>query len=128
MKRTLLFTAAALIVVLTTPPASGFAFLSSRWPDGVVGMHLQLGTSGVLTDGSEDWGASAEAALAEWNQVVTKVQFRIVRDSTAAIGDGNGVNNVFFSNEIYGMAFDDNVVAVTTSWSRRSERTEDGIS
>jgi hypothetical protein len=128
MNRTaLLAAAAALFVVLTTPTTSGFVFLSSRWPDGVIGMHLQLGTSGVLSDGSDDWGASAEAALAAWNQVVTKVQFRIVRDSTAAIGDGNGVNNVFFSNEIYGMAFDDSVVAVTTSWSRRSARTEGDV-
>jgi Matrixin len=31
---------------------------------------------------------------------------------------------VFFGNDIYGMAFDDGVVAVTTSWLRRSSRTE----
>jgi hypothetical protein len=87
-------------------------------------MHLQLGASGHLADGSESWGQSAESALGIWNQTITKVQFQIVRDSTAPRGDGNGVNNVFFGNDIYGMAFDDGVVAVTTSWLRRSSRTE----
>jgi hypothetical protein len=113
-----------LATMLTTPPASGFAFLNGRWPDGPIVMHLQLGASGHLADGSESWGQSAESALGVWNQTVTRVQFQIVRDSTAPRGDGNGFNNVFFGNDIYGMAFDDGVVAVTTSWLRRSSRTE----
>lgn len=115
---------ATLGTALTVLAASGFAFLSSRWPGGAVDLHLQLGASGQLSDGSRDWGQSAESALAAWNQLMTNVQFRIVRDSTAARGDGNGVNNVFFSHDIYGMAFDESVVAVTTAWSRRSSRTE----
>ena len=115
---------ALLATMLTVPAASGFAFLSGRWPDGSITMHLQLGASGRLSDGSESWGQSAESALAAWNQTITRVQFQIVRDSTAPEGDGNGVNNVFFGNDVYGMAFDGGVVAVTTSWLRRSSRTE----
>ena len=115
---------ALLATMLTVPAASGFAFLRGRWPDGSIAMHLQLGASGHLSDGSQSWGQSAESALAAWNQAITRLQFQIVRDSTAPIGDGNGVNNVIFANDIYGMAFDDGVVAVTTSWLRRSSRTE----
>jgi Matrixin len=115
---------ALLATMLTVPAASGFAFLNGRWPDRSITMHLQLGASSRLSDGSESWGQSAESALAAWNQTITTLQFQIVRDSTASRGDGNGVNNVFFGNDIYGMAFDDGVVAVTTSWLRRSSRTE----
>jgi len=115
---------AVLAALLIAPAASGFAFLGGRWPDGSISIHLQLGASGQLSDGSESWGRSAESALAAWNQAITRLQFRVARDSTAARGDGNGVSNVFFANDIYGMAFDDSVVAVTTSWSRRSRRTE----
>jgi hypothetical protein len=117
-------TCAGLAAALTIPSASGYAFLNSRWPDGTVVMHLQLGTSPPLSDGSEGWGQSAETALAAWNQTMNKVQFQVVRESTAARGDGNHVNNVFFGADVYGMAFDTSVVAVTTSWSRRSSRTE----
>ena len=115
---------ALLATMLTVPAASGFAFLSGRWPDGSIAMHLQLGASGHLSDGSQSWGQSAESALAAWNQAITRLQFQIVRDSTAPTGDGNGVSNVIFANDIHGMAFDDGVVAVTTSWLRRSSRTE----
>ena len=115
---------ACLAAALTVPSASGFAFLSSRWPDGSVVVHLQLGESGPLSDGSDSWSRSAESALAAWNVTMSRLQFQVVRDSTAARGDGNHVNNVFFGSDIYGMAFDTSVVAVTTSWSRRSSRTE----
>jgi len=115
---------ALLAALLTASAASGFAFLSGRWPDGSVTVHLQLGPSGPLSDGSASWGRSAESALAAWNEAIIRLQFGVVRDSTVARGDGDGVNHVFFANDLYGMAFDDTVVAVTTSWSRRSRRTE----
>ena len=101
-----------------------FVLFEERWPDGTVTMQLQLGTSGRLTDGSASWGDSAESALAAWNQSISRVQFRVVRDSGAPKGDGNGVNNVFFSNDVYGMAFDTGVLALTTDWVRRTTRVE----
>lgn len=119
--------ACALIVGALAVGAHGFAVLNSRWPDGSVTLHLQLGSSGLLTDGSRSWGESAESALAEWNQQLGTLQVRVARDSTAGKGDGNGVNNVFFGSDVYGMAFEGNVLAVTTNWSRRSVRTESDI-
>jgi hypothetical protein len=115
---------ALLATLLTVPAASGFAFLNGRWLDRSIAVHLQLGASGHLSDGSQSWGQSAESALAAWNQAITRLQFQIVRDSTAPTGDGNGVSNVIFAHDIYGMAFDDGAVAVTTSWLRRSSRIE----
>ena len=107
---------------------SSYVLIDDKWPDGTVTMHLQLGTSGrALSDGSSSWGAAAESALGEWNGVVSRLQFNAVRDSSSAKGDGNGVNNVFFSNDVYGMAFDTNVVAITTNWLRRNVRVEGDV-
>lgn len=112
-------------VLAASAAASAYALLDARWPDGTVTMHLQLTTpSSSLTDGSASFGDSAESALAAWNGYITRVQFRVVRDSTAPRGDGNGVNNVFFGSDIYGMAFDSTTLAVTTDWRRRGTRTE----
>ena len=93
-----------------------FVLIDDKWPDGTVTMQLQLGTPArALSDGSSSWGAVAESALGEWNGIISRLQFNAVRDSSSAKGDGNGVNNVFFSNDIYGMAFETSVLAVTTN-------------
>ncbi len=96
---------------------SGFVLLSDPWPNGTIPMQVQLSALPGITD-------SAELALAAWNTTIGRVQFTVVRDSTAPKGDGNSVNNVFFSNDIYGMSFGRGVLAVTTNWARRSSRTE----
>lgn len=114
----------AAFLLATASAASAYVLLSDPWPDGTVALELQLGGAPVLTDGSTSWGESAESALAAWNAVMARLQFRVVRDSTAAKGDGNGVNNVLFANDIYGMAFGSGVLAVTTNWARRTRRVE----
>lgn len=118
------FAAALAVAGAGAAGLSAYVLFDDPWPDGTVVLNLQLGPSSHLTDGSASWGASAESALASWNQVISRVQFTVVRDSTAPKGDGNGVNNVFFSNDIYGKAFGSNVLAVTTNWLRRTTRVE----
>jgi matrixin len=110
MKRLLAITAALAAFCITL---DAYTFMGSRWPDGTVTMQLQLGSSGTLLDGSSSWGVSAEDALATWNRYVSRVQFRVVRDSTAALGSGNSLNNVFFSSTQYGQAFGSSTLAVT---------------
>ena len=73
-----------------------------------------------LGDRGSCWGQSAEGALATWNTYLNRVQFRVVRDSTAPTGDNNGYNNVFFSSAIYGRSFGSSTLAVTTNWYRVS--------
>jgi len=115
--------AAALTLLCVTLDA--YVFLGEVWPAGSIVMQLQLGSSsGVLLDGTTNWGQSAEASLATWNSYLNTVQFRIVRDSTAPIGDGNGYNNVFFSTSVYGDVFDSRTLAITTNWSVGSRRSE----
>jgi hypothetical protein len=126
---TALFVLPALL--LCSGVAAGFAlFFPSgiRWPSGAIVMHLQLGTPGqALTDGAADWGDSAEAALALWNPHMASGQFQVVRRSTAAIGERNGVNNVFFDDMIYGDRFEANTLAVTISWRAASRIVESDV-
>jgi predicted Zn-dependent protease len=118
---------ALIFAVGAAASVAGFVLFNDVWPDGTVTMNLQLGSSGRLTDGSTSWGASAESALASWNQYIGRVKFTVVRDSTAAKGDGNNVNNVLFSSDLYGRSFGTGVLAVTTNWARRSTRTEGDV-
>jgi hypothetical protein len=99
----------------TAAAACGYALLDSTWNFSPVTMHLQLGSSGTLIDGSSSWNASAEDALAAWNARLLRLQFTVVRDSTATPADDDGVNNVFFSSTFYGRSFGD-AVAITTEW------------
>ena len=97
-------------------PAAAYNLSGQRWSSATVSMKLQLGPlNSPLLDGSTSWGAVAEDALASWNSSLTNVQFSVVRDSTAAIGRGNGVNNVFWSSTVYGEAWDSRTLAITLS-------------
>src|SRR5262249_5732648 len=114
------------MLVACCSAADAYVFLNDRWVDGSIVMHLQLGSSGSLIDGRSSWNASAEDALATWNNNVDRVKFRVVRDSSVPTGDNNGYNNVFFSSAIYSQGFGATTLAVTTNWYRVStgRRTE----
>jgi len=118
--------AIGVLLVACCSAVDAYVFLNDRWSDGSIVMHLQLGSSGTLMDGRPSWNASAEDALASWNSIVDRVKFRVVRDSSAPIGDNNGYNNVFFSSGIYAQSFGTTTLAVTTNWYRVStgRRTE----
>ena len=118
------FAAALAVAGAGAAGLSAYVLFDDPWPDGTVVINLQLGPSALLSDGSASWGASAESALASWNQLISRVQFTVVRDSSAPKGDGNRVNSVFFSNDVYGTAFGKNVLAVATNWEHGTTRTE----
>lgn len=105
--------------------AWGYALLGSKWATDRPVIDLQLGASGALIDGSSSWNVVAERALAIWNQKVARVQFRVVRNSSAPIADANGRNNVFFSGTFYGMGFG-NAVAITSEWDDAAGRRIEG--
>ncbi len=128
---TLAITWAALASVAL--PLLGFALKDSRWPAGEVAMEMQLGSSGGLRDGSADWDECAIAALIEWNNNLggTGISFNAVRGSTRTPAEPDRINSVFFSDEIFGDPFQENVLAVTTAWAITregiDERTESDV-
>lgn len=116
---------AAIVAVLISGGIAAYDLLPYRWPDGTILMQLQLGSSsGTLLDGSTSWGAAVEPSLSAWNSQVSRVEFRVIRDSTAVRAENNGLNNVFFDSDIFGDSFGSNTIAVATSWYRGSTRTE----
>lgn len=121
---------AAASVVTAASLVSGFAVIQPQrlWANGTVTMHLQLGSgSGTLLDGATSWGSVMESALSIWNANISRVQFGVVRDSTAAQGDGTGTNNIFFTNNIFGDPFGSSTLAVATGWSRSGVKIESDI-
>jgi hypothetical protein len=96
---------------------------SPVWPDGNIVMHLQLGTGPLLADG-RTWNTAAADTLAEWNRSLVRTRFTWIADSTVPVGDGNGVNNVVFRGDIFGRAFGESTLAVTTVWRVGTRRTE----
>jgi predicted Zn-dependent protease len=112
-------------VVCGAATLSGYALLGYRWPAGQIRMDLALGSSGTLSDGSSSWNQSFAAALAIWNaNLPSTIRFTVVEDSTAPLGDGNDINNVFFSSTDYGDPFGASTLAITTAWTVGSTRTE----
>jgi hypothetical protein len=109
----------AAIVMTSSSTTRAFSLLTrgQKWNPGVVTVHLELGGgSGTLTDGATSWGQVMEAGMSIWNAVLSSSSLSAVRDSTAAKGDGNGTNEVFFAADIYGRAFGATTLAVTTNW------------
>jgi hypothetical protein len=78
-------------------------------------VRIQLGPSNiVLQDGSVSWNAAAANAFGLWNEQMArlKVRWTFAAPSTPP-GDGDGINEVFFSSNIYGDSFDSNTLAIT---------------
>ena len=98
--------AAVCLLCISPSRSRAYWYDGAKWTTNPV-MSLQLGApTSALIDGSTTWGQPAEAAMAAWNDYLDGIQFRVIRDSTAATGLGNGVNNVFWSNTIYGRSFE----------------------
>ena len=96
-----------------------------RWRDGNIPMNLQLDatkSSRALIDGKSSWNEVAQEALDIWNEQLSHVQFSSF--TSPQRGDGNDHNEVFFSSNVYGHAFGEGVLGITTAWKVGSERVE----
>src|SRR5690349_6325018 len=94
--------AALAAVLFLSASLHAYSLVGYYWTTTPITMQLELGSaSGTLLDGYTSWGASAEDALNSWNNYISRSKFAVVRNSTAALGYGNGSNNVFFSSDVY---------------------------
>jgi len=105
--------------------ASAFDFIRNdntglpiKWPQGTVPIRLMLGAT--------NFNDSARSQAEVWNAQMGAVQFTSTT-TTGAPSDRNGSNELAFSNNVYGRAYEDTVLAVTTTWSSGNERTEGDI-
>lgn len=134
---------AGLILVML---GCGFAYIKNtstglpiKWPagqivmtPGTIPMRIYPENTTVLTDGNTQ-ASSIQAAMQDpsrgWNQNLGDVQFT---NQVLAVGgsgmDNNGINEIFFSPNVYGMAFGtDGTLAVTTAWYSGNQRVEADI-
>lgn len=95
-----------------------------KWAPGTVTMQIKLGTSPNLQDGT-NYSSSVQAAMADWNAVMGRVQLSGNVDAAGAGADRNGINEIFFAANVYGTAFGENVIAVTLSY-RSTQLQSDG--
>ena len=105
-----------LLISLLVLASAAHAFNASgqRWSAGEVRFQLALPPlTSPLSDGSGSWNAVIEDAMAIWNANVSAVRLAATRDSTAALGEGNGVNNLVFSTTVFGSPWGNRVVGLT---------------
>ena len=107
--------AAAAIAVGALPLT---AFRLSPTPDGLNNLHWPAGRSVVLQmqigatvleeliDGNFVWNVVGTTAATAWN-TLADINFVVVPSASTEAGQGNGVNNVFFSRSYYGQPFGD---------------------
>jgi hypothetical protein len=86
-----------------------------RWPAGNVTFQVKVGSSRTLIDGS-NFTTSFGAAISAWNAVIANVQLVGNAAAEGPGGENNGLNEVFFAADIYGEAFGESTLAVTTSF------------
>ncbi len=121
----------ALVLALTATlvaasTAHAFSKLGYFWLGGTITLQLQLGESPVaLTDGTRSWNTAAESAATDWNAQLGRVRFAVISAAPPTTStEEDHVNNVFFARDIYGLAFDDRTLAVTSPNELQSAATE----
>ena len=119
--RRLLVSTAIFFLCCIAPRLNGYALLGTLWSAGSqIAMRLQLGDADLsLQDGSRTFNNSAADALALWNQQIGAVHF------TWSTGSGlgvrlDGVNSVFFSDNIFGQSLGVGTIALTVSTYNRT--------
>ncbi len=122
-------------VALLATLAAGYDLIRSptgtllTWNDGPIPLVLRLPAGTTFSDGTTHT-TTVQAALAEWNAQLARVQFAADVQATGFAGDFNGLNEVTFEPRIYhnepdGIDFGANVLAVTLSYRSGLPR-EDG--
>jgi predicted Zn-dependent protease len=114
MRRAILLS--AVFVAAAVGASQSYWLNGPTWPDGVVPIQIELGSSPALTDGCADWSCSAAGAIDRWNLFMGRVQLQAVEHSTQTKGEGNRRNDMFFAADMYGKAFGPDTLALTTWW------------
>ena len=116
--------------------AWGFCFITGdrgqaiKWYENSIPVQIKTDNSVPLSDGLTR-ATSILAAMQDpargWNPYMATVQFapQIVAEGSG--GNGNGINEIFFSATIYGLAWGANTLAVTTVWGVGDRRREGDI-
>jgi MYXO-CTERM domain-containing protein len=106
---------------IATIPAVGYDFIREdgrivKWTGGTVTFQVKTGSTPTLQDGS-NYSTSFIAAMNDWNAVIGTLQFAgNISTEAPPTTNGNGINEAFFAANVYGEAFGEDTIAVTTSY------------
>ena len=109
-------------------PGQGWYADGTQWPAGNIVMNLRLGSAGTgtLIDGNTSWDTVAQNALATWNDSIGSVKFAY-NANAGSIGNGDGINTMYWSSTVFGRSFGSSVLAVTSRRFIGSRMTEADI-
>lgn len=99
--------------------ATAFDVYNFAWPSGNVTFHVNLDNGEAptvpaqrLMDGSTRWSFVFSSALNQWNSHMLRTQL-VSAPLTTTPGSPNGINEVFFSKQLFGEDFGEGVLGVT---------------
>ena len=109
-----------LLALAAAPCAHAYVTFRSTWPSGDIPLRLQLDSTAAtrifpLTDGSTSWNVVAQAALDDWNVHLGRSRFTSTLSTAtfSARQEFDGLNQVSFSTNTYGLAFSPFELAAT---------------
>ncbi|MES1168319.1 MAG: matrixin family metalloprotease, partial [Oleiharenicola lentus] len=100
--------------------------LPIKWPAGTVQIRIMMGTSPSYSDGTAP-NTTVQVAADTWNTRMGAVQISATQAAAGSASDTNNVNELSFASDVFGKAFEENVLAVTTGFSSGNERTRSDI-
>lgn len=102
------------VVAMLVGPVGAFEETGNFWVTPEVAIRTNLGGS-ELTDGTASFDTVFAQAAARWNSEQALPALRVTRDASIVPGDlaldGNDLNDVFFAPTVYGVDFEDGVLA-----------------
>ena len=106
---------AAAGVLASAAPCFAYALEGESWPSGQIRMQLQITPSAnPPSDGKASLNDSALDALSLWNPNLQRAQFvGSIAPADFTPRNGDNINSVFDSGDVYGQAFGDGTLAVT---------------
>lgn len=111
--------ATLLLALAAASEAGAYNLLGFSWASGTIPLQLQLDATAPanvslpLQDGATSWNSLALAAIADWNAVLSRSRLTGTVSTSSALGYYDGINQVLFGRDAYGMAFSQRFLAVT---------------
>jgi hypothetical protein len=112
-------------IINDSQPQPNGTGLPVKWDAGTVSLRLLLGDTANLSDGTS-YNSSARAAAQTWTDLLGTVALSTTT-ATGNPGSGNGLNELAFSDKIFGRDFEENTLAVTTGRQSGNQRLEADI-
>jgi hypothetical protein len=124
-------------VLATSHVASAFVYVTNsntglpvKWQTTPVAMRIQLGTGTTFSDGT-NFSTSVQAAMQAWNTTLGgssgSAQFTSTIIPPGVAPAQNSINEMAFSSDVKGTAFEANTIAVTLGYAVGNERVEADI-